>query len=158
MKHTTTNFKYLLFTGILVFLFTCLQSAPAQTPWKAKAFELLQKKEFKALHNWCKQHITYDNTFRDSLEETLSILDSSKNYSLALEIINKGIQTFNYKDLWVDQYVFEQSLRPFHSTASTTIPNDQQSFSEFCYGGMVSCKEGNAFACAKTNAGNYNLY
>lgn len=57
-----------------------------------------------------------------------------------------------------DQYVFEQSLRPFHSTASTTIPNDQQSFSEFCYGGMVSCKEGNAFACAKNNAGNYNLY
>ena len=62
-----------------------------------------------------------------------------------------------FKDLG-DQYVFEQSLRPFHSTASTTIPNDQQSFSEFCYGGMVSCKEGNAFACAKTNAGNYNLY
>ena len=62
-----------------------------------------------------------------------------------------------FKDLG-DQYVFEQSLRPFHSTASTTIPNDQQSFSEFCYGGMVSCKEGNAFACAKNNAGNYNLY
>jgi hypothetical protein len=57
-----------------------------------------------------------------------------------------------------DQYVFEQSLRPFHSTASTTIPNDQQSFSEFCYGSMVSCKEGNSFACAKNNAGNYNLY
>jgi hypothetical protein len=57
-----------------------------------------------------------------------------------------------------DQYVFEQSLRPFNSTASTTIPNDQQSFSEFCYGSMVSCKEGNAFACAKNNAVNYNLY
>ena len=56
-----------------------------------------------------------------------------------------------------DQYVFEQSLRPFHSTASTTIPNDQQSFSEFCYGGMVSCKEGNAFACAKNNS-RYNNY
>jgi hypothetical protein len=62
-----------------------------------------------------------------------------------------------FKDLG-DQFVFEQSLRPFNSTASTTIPNDQQSFSEFCYGGMVSCKEGNAFACAKNNAGNYNLY
>ena len=62
-----------------------------------------------------------------------------------------------FKDLG-DEYVFEQSLQPFYSTASTTIPNDQQSFSEFCYGGMVSCKEGNAFACAKTNAGNYNLY
>lgn len=56
-----------------------------------------------------------------------------------------------------DQYVFEQSLRPFNTTASTTIPNDQQSFSEFCYGSMVSCKEGNAFACAKQNS-RYNNY
>jgi len=61
-----------------------------------------------------------------------------------------------FKDLG-DEYVFEQSLRPFHSTASTTIPNDQQSFSEFCYGGMVSCKEGNAFACAK-GVSRYNNY
>lgn len=56
-----------------------------------------------------------------------------------------------------DNFMFEQSLRPFHSTASTTIPNDQQSFSEFCYGSMVSCKEGNQFACAKHNS-RYNNY
>ena len=48
-----------------------------------------------------------------------------------------------------DKYVFEQSLRPFNSTASTTIPNDQTAFADFCYGSMVSCKEGNMFACAR---------
>jgi hypothetical protein len=48
-----------------------------------------------------------------------------------------------------DKYVFEQSLRPFNSTASTTIPNDQAAFADFCYGSMVSCKEGNMFACAR---------
>lgn len=53
-----------------------------------------------------------------------------------------------FKDLG-EQYVFEQSLRPFHSNPSTTIPNDQQAFADFCYGNMVSCKEGNPFACAK---------
>jgi hypothetical protein len=53
-----------------------------------------------------------------------------------------------FKDLG-DQYVFEQSLRPFNSVASTTIPNDQNAFAEFCYGSMVSCKEGNQFACAR---------
>lgn len=52
---------------------------------------------------------------------------------------------------------FEQSMRQFHSTASTTIPNDQGAFAEFCYGGMKSCKEGNLFACAK-NMSHYNLY
>ena len=51
-----------------------------------------------------------------------------------------------------EQYVFEQSLRPFYSTASTTIPNDQSGFADFCYGSMISCKEGNLFACARNNA------
>jgi hypothetical protein len=48
-----------------------------------------------------------------------------------------------------DQYEFERSMQPFYSTASTTSPNDQQSFSEFCYGDMISCKEGNLFACSR---------
>ena len=53
-----------------------------------------------------------------------------------------------YRDLG-DEMVFEQSMRQFYSNPSSTIPNDQNSFSEFCYGGMISCKEGNMFACAK---------
>lgn len=48
-----------------------------------------------------------------------------------------------------DQFVFEQSLRPFYSNAATTTPNDQGAFADFCYGSMVSCKEGNNFACAR---------
>ena len=60
-----------------------------------------------------------------------------------------------FKDLG-DQYIFEQSLRPFNSTSSTTIPNDQGAFADFCYGSMVSCKEGNMFACARNLARHTN--
>jgi hypothetical protein len=48
-----------------------------------------------------------------------------------------------------EQFQFEQSLQPFVSAPATTIPNDQAAFAEFCYGSMVSCKEGNLFACAR---------
>lgn len=48
-----------------------------------------------------------------------------------------------------DMLGFEQSLRQFHTTANTTIPNDQGAFAEFCYGSMNSCKSGNLFNCAK---------
>jgi len=47
------------------------------------------------------------------------------------------------------ELMFEQSLRTFNSNPSTTIPNDQAGFAEFCYGSMISCKEGNQFACAR---------
>jgi hypothetical protein len=61
-----------------------------------------------------------------------------------------------FKDLG-EQLVFEQSLRPFNANPSTTIPNDQGAFAEFCYGSMISCKEGNAFACAR-NLSHYTNY
>jgi len=48
-----------------------------------------------------------------------------------------------------DQLMFEQSMQPFVSNPATTIPNDQEAFAEFCYGSMISCKEGNKFACAR---------
>lgn len=48
-----------------------------------------------------------------------------------------------------DNLAFEQSMRPFYSTPCTTIPGDQGAFADFCYGGMISCKEGNPFACAR---------
>jgi hypothetical protein len=53
-----------------------------------------------------------------------------------------------FKDLG-EEFQFEQSMRPFYSNAATTIPNDQQAFTDFCYGSMVSCKEGNMFACSR---------
>jgi hypothetical protein len=61
-----------------------------------------------------------------------------------------------FKDLG-DQLVFEQSLRPFNSNPATTIPNDQKAFADFCYGSMISNKEGNTFAAAR-NLSHYTLY
>ncbi len=55
------------------------------------------------------------------------------------------------------QLAFEQSLRPFSSNPATTIPNDQAAFAEFCYGSMVSCKEGNKFACARNLSQHTNI-
>ena len=76
------------------------------------------------------------------------ILNSAKQMVAESNPDQPDIADKLFKDLG-DQYVFEQSLRPFSSNPSTTIPNDQQAFSEFCYGSMISCKEGNNFACAR---------
>jgi hypothetical protein len=45
----------------------------------------------------------------------------------------------------------EYSMRNFYTTASTTIPNDQEGFGAFLYGGMRSAKEGDTIALLQNN-------
>lgn len=52
-----------------------------------------------------------------------------------------------------NEMIFEQSLQPFYSNASTTVPNDQGAFAQFCYGNMISAKEGNMLALSQNNTG-----
>ena len=83
------------------------------------------------------------------------ILTSAKKMVQEINHDQPNIQDKLFRSLG-EEMVFEQSLRPFHSTSSTTIPNDQQAFAEFCYGSMISCKEGNPFACARNLARHTN--
>jgi hypothetical protein len=76
------------------------------------------------------------------------ILKQAKNTVKELNPDQPDIADKLFKDLG-EQLEFEQSMRNFYSNASTTIPNDQAAFAEFCYGNMISCKEGNLFACAR---------
>ncbi len=45
----------------------------------------------------------------------------------------------------------EYSMRQFYTNPSTTVPNNQEEFSKFCYGDMISGKEGNEIALARHN-------
>lgn len=58
-------------------------------------------------------------------------------------IENNDLDPRLFKDLG-DQMSFDHSMRQFYTTASTTIPNDQGGFINFCYGDMKSCKEDNS--------------
>jgi len=83
-----------------------------------------------------------------NVDVNTSILNSAKQM---VELSNPGqpdIADKLFKDLG-EQLEFEQSMRQFYSNPGTTIPNDQTAFAEFCYGSMISCKEGNLFACAR---------
>jgi hypothetical protein len=85
----------------------------------------------------------FNQNINDSILDKAKQLVIEQNPGQPENIANKL-----FKDLG-DQFVFEQSLQPFYSNSVTTIPNDQAGFADFCYGSMVSCKEGNLFACAR---------
>lgn len=78
------------------------------------------------------------NSINQSVKEMIQEQNST------LENINDKL----FKDLG-ESFEFDRSMRQFYSTASNTIPNDQKSFADFCYGDMVSGKEGNPSALTK---------
>lgn len=63
---------------------------------------------------------------------------------------NPNLEDRLFRDLG-DNYEFSNSMRNYFATPNTKIPNDQHAFAEFCYGSMISCKEGNMMACARAN-------
>ena len=80
-----------------------------------------------------------------------SILEAAKEAVINANPDQPNISDKLFKDLG-EQLTFEQSMRQFYSTPSTQTPDDQQAFAEFCYGSMISCAEGNQFACARNAA------
>lgn len=92
----------------------------------------------------------------DRPEVSNQILQQAVNMVQEVNPSQPGITEKLFRDV-NDQLTFEQSMRPFMSNPATTIPNDQGAFAQFCYGSMVSCKEGNLFACAR-NTSHYNNY
>ena len=59
--------------------------------------------------------------------------------------VKKNLDPQIYKGV-NNEMELEYSMRNFYTTANTTIPNDQEGFSKFCFGDMISAKEGNPTA------------
>ena len=53
-----------------------------------------------------------------------------------------------FKDLG-DGFDFDQSMRSWYATPNTQVPNNLKAFAEYCYGVLISCKEGNGLACER---------
>ena len=93
-----------------------------------------------------------DNPLRASAMSSTepAVVDKINNNAFNQNIYN---DSRIFKDLG-ENIDFEQSMRQFYTTASTTIPNNQNEFAKFCYGNMSSCKEGDPLQCEKNNTKN----
>ena len=63
---------------------------------------------------------------------------------------NADLEDRLFRDLG-DNYEFSNSMRNYFATPNTRIANDQTAFAQYCYGSMISCKEGNLMACGRAN-------
>lgn len=93
-----------------------------------------------------------DNPQRKQAAPAFNRTITDKINKRALEFIEGDLDDRLFNDLG-DEILFDLSMRNFYTMPATTIPNNQQQFAQYCYGNMPSCKEGNAFQCAKNNIG-----
>lgn len=63
---------------------------------------------------------------------------------------NAELEDRLFRDLG-DNYEFSKSMHSYFATPNTKIDNDQTAFAKYCYGSMISCKEGNLMACGRAN-------
>lgn len=96
-----------------------------------------------------------DNPKRKEAPPSYNTKVEAKINSNTKEFIKKNFNDENidkklFNDLG-DNLQFENSMRQFYSTASTTIPNDQEAFLKFCYDDLQSCRDGDVLACSKNN-------
>jgi hypothetical protein len=90
--------------------------------------------------------------FNPEVEKKIN--NNTKNYVVETTFSDESAKQKEYikrklfSDLG-DSYMFDHSMRNFYTNPSTTIPNDQAGFANFCFGDMISAKEGNEFALAR---------
>jgi hypothetical protein len=67
-----------------------------------------------------------------------------------MEKVKKGLDPRIYRGT-NNELDLEYSMRQFYTNPSTTVPNNQEEFATFCYGDMISAKEGNKAALERHN-------
>jgi hypothetical protein len=126
-------------------------------------------KENNPMMNVLLPEISYNPTRNEAApafnaEVEKNINNSTKDYVIDTTFSDESAKQKEYikrklfSDLG-DSYTFDYSMRNFYTNPNTTIPNDQAGFANFCFGDMISAKEGNEFALGRNQprlGGTYN--
>jgi hypothetical protein len=119
-------------------------------PNRKPAGQSYDKSVEQNINNKCKKNnLNNRNTVIscNEMDGANEVLNDNNNEINANDEINNDdtIKNKCYKDLG-EAINFDNSMRQFHTTANTTIPNDQEAFAKSLYPN-ISCKGGDITAC-----------
>jgi|APGre2960657423_1045063.scaffolds.fasta_scaffold11227_1 hypothetical protein len=143
------DYRY-LFMGIVAALISIVLYEYEKSK-RRHAEKFLEVKNLDVIDNTVCARSTLDNPF---MNPSLVDISENPNRPNACSTDNPRVQqqisnNFNarlFRDV-SDVYDRMSSQREFYTVPSTTIPNDQGGFAEWCYSTGPTCKEGNGFQC-----------
>lgn len=84
--------------------------------------------------------VSKDDSNRQPAEKSYLTNVENKINNYVKENANQTVNGNLFRDMG-DEMELNHSMRQFYTTPNTTIPNDQKSFGNFCYGNMPSDKD-----------------
>ena len=131
---------------IFVMLFTYLVYAPMKE--RGQGNEGFQAKEQEEHHEEC-VNPTINNPFMNvMLTDYVDNPNRGPACENVEEKVKEGFEYNLYKDV-DDVWERNNSQRQYYTNPATTIPNDVESFANWCYKVPYSCKSGDMEACLK---------
>lgn len=144
-----TDYRYLFF-GIIVGLVSVFLYKH-ENHQKAKVEKFLVKNDLDVVNNKVCARSTVDNPF---MNPSITDITDNPTRPAACDLANdkvKSVVETNFSERLfknvADLYGNTASQRQFYAMPSTTIPNNQGGFADWCYGHGATCHEGNGSQC-----------
>jgi hypothetical protein len=148
----TQNFNFIwisMLTLVCIVSYYQLNSQPKENFEKQNFIQHTNPTDKNPLMNVMLPEINGNPTRKSALKsylpETEKIINDKVKKQISKNVDARLFQGVN------NELDLEYSMRNFYTNPSTTIPNDQEGFSQFLYGDMISAKEGNPIALARQN-------
>ena len=130
----------LIMIGIIVLLYQTQKEGMSSYFDYTKKQEIYQNNPF---NNVLVTDYKFNPTKEEFNEEYTPDLENRINNTAKASILEQNQDNKDITNMFMsdgDNFEFEKNMRQFYTTASTTIPNKQDKFLEFCYGNLPSEK------------------
>ena len=133
----------IIIVGVIVLLYNNNKEGYLSSYFKEYKKDEIQIKENNPFDNVLISDYKYNTDKKEAIQDYTPEIENKINETIKQSILEQNKDNSDIIYMFADDknnFEFEQNLRQFNSNPSTTIPNNQDNFLNFCYGKLYSEK------------------
>ena len=133
----------IIIIGIIVLLYNNNKEGYLSSYFKEYNKDEIKITENNPFDNVLMSDYKYNTDKKEAIQDYTPEIENKLNESIKQSILEQNKDNTDMIYMFSDEknnFEFEQNLRQFNSNPSTTIPNNQDKFLNFCYGNLYSEK------------------
>jgi hypothetical protein len=133
----------IIIIGIIVLLYNNNKEGYLSSYFKEYNKDEIKITENNPFDNVLMSDYKYNTDKKEAIQDYTPEIENKLNESIKQSILEQNKDNSDMIYMFADEkqnFEFEQNMRQFNSNPSTTIPNNQDNFLNFCYGKLYSEK------------------